>query len=127
MAPAPASALPPTIIAHKSAFLATQTLHRSRTLAPSPTWRAANERATAAEDGHGHGLPARAVEDAIYRLNHALTQHARRVYAPQASRYLAEQIEALFYEEADRALRGEDEDDDEGGDNSGGGGGVKYI
>ncbi|KAI1366142.1 kinetochore Sim4 complex subunit Fta4 [Xylaria arbuscula] len=102
----------PTIIAHKSAFLAAQTLHLSQALAPSATWRASNERAK--EDGQ---LSARAVDDAIYRLNHTLTQHARRVYAPQASRYLAEQIEGLFYEEADRALKGDDED--EGSENAG--------
>lgn len=98
---------PPTIIAHKSAFLTTQTLHLSQALAPSATWRAANE---AAEDG----LPTRAVDDAIYRLNHTLTQHARRVYAPQASRHVAEQIDALFEAEAERALRGDDDEGDEG-------------
>lgn len=98
---------PPTIIAHKSTFLTTQTLHLSQALAPSATWRAANE---AAEDG----LPARAVDDAVYRLNHKLTQHARRVYAPQASRHVAEQIEVLFEAEAERALRGDDDKGDEG-------------
>ncbi|KAI1116316.1 kinetochore Sim4 complex subunit Fta4 [Nemania sp. NC0429] len=90
---------PPTIIAHKSTFLTTQTLRLSQALAPSATWRAANG---AAEDG----LPPRAVDDAIYRLNHALTQHARRVYAPQASRHVAEQIDVLFEADAERALRG---------------------
>ncbi|KAI1736990.1 kinetochore Sim4 complex subunit Fta4 [Xylaria scruposa] len=101
---------PPTIIAHKSTFLATQTLHLSQALAPSPTWHAANERA---EDG----LPARVVDDALYRLNHALTQHSRRVYAPQASRLVAEQIEGLFYAETQRVLRGSEDsggDEDEG-------------
>ncbi|KAI1350960.1 kinetochore Sim4 complex subunit Fta4 [Xylaria sp. FL0043] len=102
---------PPTIIAHKSAFLATQTLHLSQTLAPSASWRASNERA---EDGGG--LSARAVDDALYRLNHTLTQHARRVYAPQASRHVAEQIEGLFYEEAERALRGDDDVENNDGD-----------
>ncbi|KAI0402211.1 kinetochore Sim4 complex subunit Fta4 [Xylaria palmicola] len=111
---------PPTIIAHKSGFLAAQTLHLSQALAPSPAWRAANDAvATAAEEGDGDGgrrgagLPARAVDDALYRLNHALAQHARRVYAPQASRLVAEQIEGLFYAEAERAVRG----DPAGGDN----------
>lgn len=103
---------PPTIIAHKSTFLTTQTLHLSQALAPSATWHAANE---AAEDG----LPARAVDDAIYRLNHALTQHARRVYAPQASRHVAEQIDVLFQAEAERALRGDDDKGDEGEDANG--------
>ncbi|KAI0431159.1 kinetochore Sim4 complex subunit Fta4 [Xylaria sp. FL1042] len=109
---------PPTIIAHKSAFLATQTLHLSQTLAPSAAWRASNE---SAEDG----LPARAVDDALYRLNHTLTQHARRVYAPQASRHVAEQIEGLFYEEAERALRGDDVDGDGDGDGDEGDMGVE--
>lgn len=111
---------PPTIIAHKSAFLSTQTLHLSQALAPSPAWLAANERA---EDG---GLSKRAVDDAVYRLNHALTQHSRRVYAPQATRHVAEQIEGLFYEAAERALRDHDDDDDvdsNHGDNEGGGNG----
>ncbi|KAI1823473.1 kinetochore Sim4 complex subunit Fta4 [Xylaria intraflava] len=105
---------PPTIIAHKSTFLTTQTLHLSQSLAPTTTWRQANE---AAEDG----LPARAVDDVLYRLNHALSQHARRVYAPQASRHVAEQIEGLFHEAAARALRGdhEDEADGENGDEGG--------
>ncbi|KAI0110777.1 kinetochore Sim4 complex subunit Fta4 [Nemania sp. FL0031] len=98
---------PPTIIAHKSTFLTTQTLHLSQTLAPSATWRAANERSE-------NGLSSRAVDDAIYRLNHTLTQHARRVYAPQASRHVAEQIEGLFYAEAERALRGDEDSGDDG-------------
>ncbi|KAI0454317.1 kinetochore Sim4 complex subunit Fta4 [Xylaria acuta] len=103
---------PPTIIAHKSTFLTTQTLHLSQALAPSPTWRAANERA---EDG----VSARAVDDALYRLNHVLTQHSRRVYAPQASRLVAEQIERLFNAETQRALRGSE--DEEGGAEGDGG------
>ncbi|KAI1120029.1 kinetochore Sim4 complex subunit Fta4 [Nemania abortiva] len=98
---------PPTIIAHKSTFLTTQTLHLSQALAPSATWRAANERSE-------NGLSSRAVDDAIYRLNHTLTQHARRVYAPQASRHVAEQIEGLFYAEAERALRGDEDSGDDG-------------
>jgi len=110
---------PPTIIAHKSTFISTQTLHLSQLLEPTAAWRATNE-------GAQYGLPARVVDDAVYRLNHILTQHARRVYAPQASRHVAEQIEGLFHAEAQRALRGV-EDDDDGGegeeDSSGGGGG----
>jgi hypothetical protein len=97
---------PPTIIAHKSTFLTTQTLQLSQTLAPSAAWRATNERAQ-------DGLSPRAVDDALYRLNHTLSQHARRVYAPQASRHVAEQIEGLFHDEVERASRGGEENDDE--------------
>jgi hypothetical protein len=105
---------PPTIIAHKSTFINAQTLHLSQPLEPSAAWRAANE-------GAQGGLPARVVDDAVYRLNHLLTQHARRVYAPQASRHVAEQIEGLFHAEAQGALRAS-EDDDEGGEGEEGGG-----
>ncbi|KAK8112638.1 kinetochore protein [Apiospora sp. TS-2023a] len=83
---------PPTILAHKSAFLSAQTLQLSQNLAPSGAWRNhvhedAENQATVTE---------KAVDDALYRLNHALQQHARRVYAPQATRHIAEQIDQLF-------------------------------
>ncbi|KAI1331659.1 kinetochore Sim4 complex subunit Fta4 [Xylariaceae sp. FL0255] len=96
---------PPTIISHKSTFIDNQTLHLSQELAPSAAWRAANERAAPSS------LPTRAVDDALYRLNQTLTQHARRVYAPQATRHIAEQIEGLFRDEAERTLRGNDDGD----------------
>ncbi|KAI1455608.1 kinetochore Sim4 complex subunit Fta4 [Annulohypoxylon moriforme] len=107
---------PPTILAHKSSFLTAQTLQLSQSLSPSAAWRASN--AQVAEGG----LPDRLVDEVLYRANHALLQHARRVYAPQASRHVAEQIEALYLEAAERAVRGngtgvggggEEEDGDE--------------
>ncbi|OTB02777.1 hypothetical protein M426DRAFT_24385 [Hypoxylon sp. CI-4A] len=93
---------PPTILAHKSSFLTAQTLQLSQTLAPSATWRESHSRS--AEDGV---LSDRIVEEVLYRANHTLQQHARRVYAPQASRHVAEQIEALYLEAAEKAVRGE--------------------
>ncbi|KAI1136250.1 kinetochore Sim4 complex subunit Fta4 [Hypoxylon sp. FL0543] len=107
---------PPTILAHKSSFLTAQTLQLSQSLAPSAAWRASNS--SAAEGG----LSDRVVDEVIYRANHALQQHARRVYAPQASRHVAEQIEALYLEAAEKAVRGDggrgaggnDEEDGEG-------------
>ncbi|KAI0018624.1 kinetochore Sim4 complex subunit Fta4 [Xylariomycetidae sp. FL0641] len=114
---------PPTILAHKTAFLTAQTLHLSQTLpAPSPAWQRANERADAAVS-----LPPRAVADALYRANHALQRHARRAYAPPAARHVAEQIEGLFLEAGERALRrrrnngGYDDGEDEDGDGDGDG------
>ncbi|KAI1091242.1 kinetochore Sim4 complex subunit Fta4 [Rostrohypoxylon terebratum] len=91
---------PPTILAHKSSFLTAQTLQLSQSLAPSAAWRASN--AKVAEGG----LPDRLVDEVLYRANHVLLQHARRVYAPQASRHVAEQIEALYLEAAEKAVRG---------------------
>ncbi|KAI0880646.1 kinetochore Sim4 complex subunit Fta4 [Annulohypoxylon maeteangense] len=110
---------PPTILAHKSSFLTAQTLQLSQSLTPSATWRASNSQVA---EG---GLPDRLVDEVLYRANHVLLQHARRVYAPQASRHVAEQIEALYLEAAEKAVRGngagvgggggeEEEDGDEG-------------
>lgn len=105
---------PPTILAHKSSFLTAQTLQLSQSLTPSAAWRESNARVA---DG---GLSDRVVDEVLYRANHALQQHAKRVYAPQASRHVAEQIEALYLEVAEKAVRrgGDrdgDEDEDEGG------------
>ncbi|OTB10298.1 hypothetical protein K445DRAFT_255621 [Daldinia sp. EC12] len=118
---------PPTILAHKSSFLTAQTLHLSQSLAPSSTWRASNQRVP-----DGGGLSDRVVDEALYRANHILQQHARRVYAPQASRHVAEQIETLYLDAAERAVRGEGErgDDDDDGADTGtgtGGGGPKFL
>ncbi|OTA90399.1 hypothetical protein M434DRAFT_398027 [Hypoxylon sp. CO27-5] len=107
---------PPTILAHKSSFLTAQTLQLSQALAPSAAWRTSNS--SSAEGG----LSDRVVDEVLYRANHTLQQHARRVYAPQASRHVAEQIEALYLEAAEKAVRGDSsgrgggdgEEDDEG-------------
>ncbi|KAK8062295.1 hypothetical protein PG997_014392 [Apiospora hydei] len=105
---------PPTILAHKSAFLSAQTLQLSQNLAPSGAWR---------NNSHHHDaenqqqVTEKAVDDALYRLNHALQQHARRVYAPQATRHVAEQIDQLFLDinkDNDDDLAAEDEQDEEG-------------
>lgn len=81
---------PPTIIALKAGFLANQTRLLSQPLNPSRSWRNANE---AADDG----IPERQLDDALVRLNHALQQHTRRVYALQATRHVAEQIDQLYW------------------------------
>ncbi|KAI1655506.1 kinetochore Sim4 complex subunit Fta4 [Daldinia decipiens] len=119
---------PPTILAHKSSFLTAQTLHLSQSLAPSTTWRTSNQRIP----DNGGSLSDRVVDEVLYRANHILQQHARRVYAPQASRHVAEQIETLYLEAAERAVRGEGGgggDDDDGVDvGTGlGGGGPKFL
>ena len=113
---------PPTILAHKTDFLTSQTLQLSRALIPSNAWKTSNRsvrsvpESEATEESSALPLSDKVVDDALYRLNHALQQHARRVYAPQATRHVAEQIEALYLEAGERALRGREEDEDEGGD-----------
>ncbi|KAI3541197.1 hypothetical protein CABS01_01488 [Colletotrichum abscissum] len=86
MAQAP---LPPTVIAQKQSFLATQARLLSRPLQPSRAWLAANE---AAESS----IPDPVVEHVAARLNTTLLQHSRRAYSHQASRHVAEQIDALY-------------------------------
>ena len=117
---------PPTILAHKTDFLTSQTLQLSRALWPSNAWRESNSSNsdrrgddTNAEESTAPPLSEKAVDDALYRLNHALQQHARRVYAPQATRHVAEQIEALYLEAGERALRGRDDDEDDAEDPDG--------
>lgn len=86
---------PPTIISLKAGFLANQTRLLSQPLNPSRAWRNANE---AAEDG----IPEKQLDDVLFRLNHALQQHSRRVYAPQATRHVSEQIDQLYWNAGER-------------------------
>ncbi|KAK8030050.1 hypothetical protein PG993_011341 [Apiospora rasikravindrae] len=106
---------PPTILAHKSAFLSAQTLQLSQNLAPSGAWRNHHHHHQDAETQQAT-VTEKAVDDALYRLNHALQQHARRVHAPQATRHVAEQIDQLFLDiNKDNDDDGaEDEADEEG-------------
>ncbi|KAJ0295422.1 hypothetical protein COL516b_012574 [Colletotrichum fioriniae] len=86
MAQAP---LPPTVIAQKQSFLATQARLLSQPLQPSHAWLIANE---AAESS----IPDPVVEHVAARLNTTLLQHSRRAYSHQASRHVAEQIDVLY-------------------------------
>lgn len=124
---------PPTILAHKTDFLTSQTLQLSRTLSPSNAWRASNannkRQAPATNENQSRNenanpLPEKAIDDALYRLNHALQQHTRRVYAPQATRHVAEQIEALYLEAGERGVRAGDSESEEGDEDGEGDGEV---
>lgn len=100
----------PTILTLKQNFLAAQTRLLSQPLQPSRAWQRGNENAISGGDDdeddvtrtRDQRLPERAVDDALFRLNHTLQQHARRVYAPQATRHVAEQIEGLYLAFGDR-------------------------
>ncbi|KAK3945954.1 putative kinetochore protein [Diplogelasinospora grovesii] len=82
---------PPTVVQLKHDFLTSQTRILSQPLTPTRPWSNSN---TSPESGDG--LPEKAVEDALFKLNHRLQQHTRRVYPPQATRHVAEQIDALY-------------------------------
>lgn len=106
---------PPTILAHKSAFLTVQTLHLSQSLAPSTVWR--NRANNNSENDGASSIPQRAIDDALFRLNQNLQQHVRRVYPPQATRQVAEQIDSLFLGAGEDEGGGDDDamrDGDEG-------------
>ncbi|KAL0942136.1 kinetochore protein [Colletotrichum truncatum] len=82
-------AAPPTIIAQKQAFLTNQTRLLSQPLHPSKAWLVANETSESP-------VTDPVIEHVVARLNHIVTQHSRRAYSHQASRHVAEQIDALY-------------------------------
>jgi len=100
----------PTVVFLKQSFLNAQTRLLSQPLAPSRAWRNANSNG----EDNASPLPDKAIDDALFKLNNRLQQHARRVYPPQATRHVAEQIDALYWNAAEAATRGGE--DDEGGD-----------
>ncbi|KAM0300340.1 hypothetical protein HYE67_010465 [Fusarium culmorum] len=94
-----ARASAPTIPALKQTFLANQTTLLTQPLAPSRSWQATN-------DASDEPLTERVVQDVLFNLNHTIQQHCRRVYAPQASRNIAEQIDNVFVQDAERKIGG---------------------
>lgn len=89
----------PTIPALKQSFLLNQTTLLAQPLAPSRSWQATN-------DASDEPLSERVVEDVLFNLNHTIQQHCRRVYAPQASRNIAEQIDSVYTQDAERKVGG---------------------
>ncbi|KAL2133745.1 hypothetical protein VTI74DRAFT_1825 [Chaetomium olivicolor] len=100
---------PPTILSLKQSFLTTQTRLLSQPLTPSRGWRTHN----AGPDNEA-SLPEKAIDDALFKLNHRLQQHFRRVYAPQATRHVAEQIDKLYWNAATQAEEGEGDEGEAG-------------
>lgn len=107
----------PTILTLKQNFITTQTRLLSQPLQPSRAWRRANEAAASDEDAVA--VSERAVDDALFRLNHTLQQHSRRVYATQATRQIAEQVDRLYLTAGGDADADDDDDDDDGWRNVG--------
>ncbi|KAG7288640.1 hypothetical protein NEMBOFW57_004994 [Staphylotrichum longicolle] len=90
---------PPTIVSLKQSFLTTQTRLLSQPLAPTRAWSSHNSN----NIPDNNALPEKAIDDALFKLNHRLHQHSRRVYAPQATRHVAEQIDQLYWNAAEAA------------------------
>lgn len=89
----------PTIPSLKQSFLINQTTLLAQPLTPSHSWQATN-------DASDEAIPDRVVQDVLHSLNHTIQQHCRRVYAPQASRNIAEQIDSVYTQDAERKLGG---------------------
>jgi hypothetical protein len=89
----------PTIPSLKQSFLINQTTLLAQPLTPSHSWQAIN-------DASDEAIPDRVVQDVLHSLNHTIQQHCRRVYAPQASRNIAEQINSVYTQDAERKLGG---------------------
>jgi hypothetical protein len=94
----------PTILTLKQDFITSQTRLLSQPLQPSRAWRRANDAAAANDGDTPAALTDKAVDDALFRLNHTLQQHSRRVYVPQATRQIAEQVEKLYLNAGERQL-----------------------
>ncbi|KAF4344191.1 kinetochore fta4 [Fusarium beomiforme] len=89
----------PTIPSLKQSFLTSQTTLLSQPLAPSRSWQETN-------DASDEAIPDRVVQEVLYNLNHTIQQHCRRVYPPQASRSIAEQINSVYTQDAERKVGG---------------------
>lgn len=101
----------PSILTLKQNFLTAQTRLLSQPLQPSRAWRRSNEAAD--HDENDRRLSEKAVDDALFRLNQTLQQHSKRVYPPQATRHIVEQIDQLYLATGEQHTDGDGEDDDE--------------
>ncbi|KAM4065882.1 kinetochore complex fta4 of sim4 subunit, or CENP-50 domain-containing protein [Hirsutella rhossiliensis] len=90
----------PTVPSVKQSFIAAQITILAQPPVPSHAWRAAN---TASD----HPIPPRALDDALSALAHAIQQHCRRVYPPQATRNVADQIASAYARDAERKVGAE--------------------
>ncbi|GAO15610.1 hypothetical protein UVI_02050420 [Ustilaginoidea virens] len=91
------AAPPPTVPSLKASFIIAQTNLLSQPLAPSRTWVRTN-------DASDQPIPARLLDDAFFSLNQTIQQHCRRVYPPQASYNVAEQISNSYARDAEERV-----------------------
>ncbi|PHH92750.1 hypothetical protein CDD83_5374 [Cordyceps sp. RAO-2017] len=99
-----ASTPTPTVSSLKQSFIAAQTTLLAQPPAPSRAWRAAN-------DASDQPISARVLDDALLALGQTVQQHCRRVYPPQATHHVAEQINSAYLYEAERKVGAEGEVD----------------
>ncbi|KAL2758753.1 hypothetical protein ACRALDRAFT_1080450 [Sodiomyces alcalophilus JCM 7366] len=92
---------PLTVTSLKQSFIDAQTRLLSQPPRPSEAWHAHNASTE-------NPLPGPALDDVLLRLDQTIAQHARRVYPPQSTRLVAEQIDRLYQTEAERRERARD-------------------
>ncbi|PHH62075.1 hypothetical protein CDD81_7568 [Ophiocordyceps australis] len=92
----------PTVASVKKAFVAAQANILAQGPTPSAAWRASN-------DASQQPLPQGAIDEAVAALGRVVQQHCRRVYAPQATRNVAEQIWNVYVRDADASMEAQAE------------------
>lgn len=96
---------PPTVTQLKERFINSQTTLLSNPPQPSASFRATNERSD-------QPLDPRQLNTVAQTLEHLVKDHCRRIYAPQANRALAEQINEGYNHEVESRLEKEREGED---------------
>lgn len=102
MSTAPA---PPTITQLKERFISRQIHLLSSPVDVSPAFRTANNRADKL-------LEPRLLEAAVTYVDSTVQEHCRRIFVPQATRAVSEQINDSYTKEAERKLQREQDDED---------------
>ncbi|KAH0596691.1 hypothetical protein MHUMG1_05810 [Metarhizium humberi] len=87
----------PTVPSLKESFITAQTNLLSQPLAPSRIWRRNN-------NASSQPIPTRVLDDALFNLNQTIQLHCRRVYPPQASYNVAEQISSSYARDAEERV-----------------------
>ncbi|KHN95229.1 uncharacterized protein MAM_06940 [Metarhizium album ARSEF 1941] len=87
----------PTIPSLKESFITAQTNLLSQPLAPSRIWRRNN-------NASSQPIPTRVLDDALFNLNQTIQLHCRRVYPPQATYNVAEQISNSYARDAEERV-----------------------
>ncbi|CAG9951751.1 unnamed protein product [Clonostachys rosea f. rosea IK726] len=96
---------PPTITQLKERFISRQIHLLSSPVDVSTTFRTANNRAD-------KPLEPRLLEAAVAYVDNTVQEHCRRIFVPQATRAVSEQINDSYTKEAERKLQREQDDED---------------
>jgi hypothetical protein len=80
-----------TLLHAKSAFILSQVRLLTSPLSPSTTWSSFAPPTTESP------FPAKAIDTAISRLNEKLKKHNKNVYSAPSQRHVAEQLDALYW------------------------------